>query len=89
MTMRRWIACNGQIKLTTLHVGQILDSLNHVKLISLNIAHRKLYFDIGATDRITPDLQELHLADEYHGSDKLQVGNGTNIPMSHIGSSSL
>ncbi|KAL4580085.1 hypothetical protein LXL04_016262 [Taraxacum kok-saghyz] len=47
------------------------------------------YLDSGATDHVTSDLQKLHLATEYQGSDQLQVGNGNNLSISHIGSTSL
>lgn len=92
--MRRWIPGKDPIKLIILLVGQILDKLHHAKLTSLNTAPSKVvdpnwYFDIEAIDHITSDLQKLHLANEYHGSDKLQVGNGTDLPISHVGSSSL
>lgn len=47
------------------------------------------YFDTGATDHVTPDLNKLHLQESYTGADKLQVRNGTNFQISHSGSSSL
>lgn len=47
------------------------------------------YLDTGATDHVQPDLQNLSIADEYQGSDHLQVGNGNHLPISHIGSSNL
>lgn len=47
------------------------------------------YFDTCATDHVAPDLQELNIAEEYHGPDKLQVGNGKLLNISHIASSSL
>lgn len=47
------------------------------------------YFDIGATDHVTNDFNKLNGIDEYHGSDKLQVGNDNNLSISHIGSASL
>ncbi|CAN0858726.1 Retrovirus-related Pol polyprotein from transposon RE1 [Linum grandiflorum] len=34
------------------------------------------YFDSRATDHVTPDIGNLNLAADYHGTDKLQVGNG-------------
>ncbi|CAN1165745.1 Retrovirus-related Pol polyprotein from transposon RE1 [Linum perenne] len=33
------------------------------------------YFDSGATDHVTPDLTKLSIADDYTGTDKLQVGD--------------
>ncbi|KAL4565709.1 hypothetical protein LXL04_029812 [Taraxacum kok-saghyz] len=47
------------------------------------------YLDSGATDHVAPDLQKLHIAEDYHGPDQLQVGNGNNLSISHIGSTSL
>lgn len=47
------------------------------------------YFDTRATDHIAPDLQKMNLAEDYHGNDKLQVGNGKNLVISHLGISSL
>ncbi|KAL4588192.1 hypothetical protein LXL04_001074 [Taraxacum kok-saghyz] len=47
------------------------------------------YVDSGATDHIAPYLQRMNLAEEYQGTDKLQVGNGTNLHISHIASTSL
>ncbi|CAN1243573.1 hypothetical protein LINPERPRIM_LOCUS5731, partial [Linum perenne] len=34
------------------------------------------YFDMGATDHVTPDLEKLSISSDYSGRDKLQVGNG-------------
>ncbi|CAH9104736.1 unnamed protein product, partial [Cuscuta epithymum] len=47
------------------------------------------YFDTGATDHVTPDIGKISLADTYTGDDKLQVGNGNHLSISHIGSCSL
>lgn len=47
------------------------------------------YFDSGATDHVAPDLQKFNLAKEYHDTDKLQVGDGNPLAISHIGSSFL
>lgn len=41
------------------------------------------YFDTGATDHVAPDIQNLHIADAYKGPDKLQVGDGNNLIISH------
>ncbi|CAN0926276.1 hypothetical protein LINGRAHAP2_LOCUS35251, partial [Linum grandiflorum] len=34
------------------------------------------YFDSGTTDHVTPDIGNLSLANDYTGTDKLQVSNG-------------
>lgn len=47
------------------------------------------YFDTGATDHVTPDISKLNVADNYQGDDKIQVGNGKNLSISHVGSSFL
>lgn len=36
------------------------------------------YVDSGATDHVSPDMQRLNIAEDYRGTDKLQVGNGSN-----------
>lgn len=41
------------------------------------------------TDHVSLDISKLNIADAYIGSDKLQVGNGKNLHISHVGSSSL
>ncbi|XP_019442313.1 PREDICTED: uncharacterized protein LOC109347036 [Lupinus angustifolius] len=47
------------------------------------------YFDTDATNYVTLDLQKLTIVDDYTGDDKLQVGNGNHLPISHVGSCSL
>lgn len=47
------------------------------------------YFDTGATDHVTPDLTKLQITEPYTGEDKLQVGNGNQLLITHLGSSSL
>jgi hypothetical protein len=48
------------------------------------------YPDTGATHHVTHDLTNLNLcADEYQGSDQIQVGNGTSLPIKHIGTTQL
>lgn len=47
------------------------------------------YFDTGATDHVTPDISKLTIANDYTGDDKLQVGNGKHLSISHVGSSLL
>jgi hypothetical protein len=36
----------------------------------------KWYSDTGATDHITSDMDLLTMHEQYHGGDKVQVGNG-------------
>ncbi|KAL4563173.1 hypothetical protein LXL04_027209 [Taraxacum kok-saghyz] len=47
------------------------------------------YIDTGATDHVSPDIQKLNIAEDYKGDDKLQVGNGNQLSISHVGSSYL
>jgi hypothetical protein len=44
------------------------------------------YPDSGATHHVTSDLANLNVhADEYQGSEQIRVGNGTSLPIHHIG----
>lgn len=45
------------------------------------------YPDSGATYHITPDLANLFVHTEYAGNDAVNVGNGTSLPIHHIGHS--
>lgn len=47
------------------------------------------YFDTGATDHVSPDVRKVATSEDYSGTDKLQVGNGNQLSISHIGSCSL
>lgn len=53
------------------------------------VADPSWYFDSGATNHVDPDLQKMNVAEEHHGTDKLQVWNGTNLPISHVASTSI
>jgi len=49
-----------------------------------------LYPDTGATHHITSELQHLNLSSEaYDGQDHIRIGDGTGLPITHIGSASL
>lgn len=54
---------------------------------SLYVAH--WVPESGATDHITNDLSRLYMSSEYNGPDQVKLGNGTSIPISHVGSSIL
>lgn len=41
--------------------------------------------DTGATDHSTPDLANLQQPRDYYGNDGVTVGNGQNLPITHIG----
>jgi histone deacetylase 1/2 len=47
------------------------------------------YMDSGATDHITGDLERLHVRDTYHGNNRVHVGNGAGMAISHLGHSSI
>jgi hypothetical protein len=43
------------------------------------------YMDTGVTDRITNNLDRLHIRERYHGNEQVHVGNGAGLHISHIG----
>lgn len=45
------------------------------------------YFDSGATDNITNDLEKLSTHDRYTGHDQVQAANGKGMRISHVGNS--
>jgi hypothetical protein len=47
------------------------------------------YSDTGAMDHITRDLDCLAMREQYHGGDKVQVGNGAGLQIMHTGSCSI
>lgn len=47
------------------------------------------YFDTGATDHVSLDIQKLNVAKENKGDETPQVGNDIRLLISHVGSSSL
>lgn len=54
---------------------------------SNTVADPAWYMDSGATNHVTPDAHNLTTKSDYKGKDKLVVGNGSKLPISHIGSS--
>ena len=42
--------------------------------------------DTGATNHITPNLDNLTFQSDFHGSDEVQIGNGKTLSISHVGS---
>ncbi|PON53451.1 hypothetical protein PanWU01x14_201710 [Parasponia andersonii] len=50
---------------------------------STTINDPSLYIDSGAIDHITSDLTNLALSLDYKGEDKIPVGNGNNLSISH------
>jgi hypothetical protein len=47
------------------------------------------YFDTGATDHLTSELECLQVHERYGGKDQVQVANGTGLSISHIGHSNI
>lgn len=45
------------------------------------------YPDSGASSHVTYDLNNLNTAADFQGSERLQVGNGTGLPILHVGES--
>jgi hypothetical protein len=45
--------------------------------------------DSGASHHVTADLENLSLHSPYSGSDDVMIGDGTNLPITHTGSSHL
>ncbi|GJS86350.1 hypothetical protein Tco_0768986 [Tanacetum coccineum] len=52
------------------------------------IAHKLTLFDFTESSEL-PDITKLNIAEPYNGDDKLQVGNGNHLNISHVGSSVL
>lgn len=46
-------------------------------------------FDTGASNHVTFDPSSLQTVSEYGGPDEIILGNGTNLPISHIGSTHI
>ncbi|GAU16981.1 hypothetical protein TSUD_37390 [Trifolium subterraneum] len=40
--------------------------------------------DSGATHHLTNTLEDLHITNPYHGSDKITIGDGNTLPISHV-----
>jgi histone deacetylase 1/2 len=47
------------------------------------------YFDSGATDHLTADLDRLSFQERYQGKDSVQVANGAGLSITHIGHSQI
>jgi hypothetical protein len=47
------------------------------------------YTNTSATDHITLELDKLMTREKYHGSDQVHVVNGSGMPISHIGHSTI
>jgi histone deacetylase 1/2 len=47
------------------------------------------YMDTGATDHITSDLDRLAIREVYNGNERVHVGNGAGLHISHVGHGTL
>ncbi|OMO79651.1 hypothetical protein CCACVL1_13538 [Corchorus capsularis] len=47
------------------------------------------YPNSGASNHLTADLSNMSIHSEYQGHDRVKVGNGTGLPIKHVGSSKL
>ena len=47
------------------------------------------YPDTGASHHVTPDIASLTMSNDYTGNDKLVVGNGQGLPITHVGKSCI
>lgn len=65
-------------------------STNHMvaMVLSPETGNEAAWFaDSGASNHVTNELANLNLASEFQGNNRLQVGNGTGLMISHIGNS--
>lgn len=46
-------------------------------------------FDTGASHHVTINLNNMHLYSEYNGPEEVQIGDGTGLKISHVGSTTL
>lgn len=53
------------------------------------ISDTNWYPDSGATNHVTNDLANLNPSAEYHGANKVHMGNGAGLQISHIGCSNV
>lgn len=54
-----------------------------------NVSSLRWYPDTGANSHVTPDLAGLNQVDDYTGSDRLQLANGTTTPIHNICSTTV
>jgi hypothetical protein len=45
------------------------------------------YYDTGATDHITGELDKVHVKDRYNGNDQIHTASGAGMDICHVGSS--
>lgn len=57
--------------------------------VSTHEKHNQWLVDSAASHHMTTDLSKLSIHSEYDGTDEVVIGDGTGLPVSHIGSLSL
>ena len=67
------------------HFPQQLDNLSQPSSLSNSL----WFVDFGATNHITSNLNNLSLHAPYNGGDKVAIGNGKTLPISHVGYNNL
>jgi hypothetical protein len=64
------------------------EKLAHVVTTNYNV-DTDWYTDTGATDHITSELDKLTTHEKYHGFEQVHATNGSVMPISHIGHSTI
>ncbi|PNX98782.1 hypothetical protein L195_g022039 [Trifolium pratense] len=57
----------------------------HSAINSSPVTDNDWILDSGATHHITNALEDLHFTTPYHGADKITVGDGNTLPITHTG----
>lgn len=71
-------------QMTEMHVAPCAPPMSH------NSSSQQIWLtDLGATNHMTTDLQNLSMSTPYPTSEIIQTANGAGLPISHIGSSVL
>lgn len=83
------IAINCYDRMNTAYEGKIPTKKLAAMAASPSQANSTWYTDSGASNHITTDMANLAIQEEYNGSDKVAVGNGSGLCITHSGSSSV
>ncbi|PON63538.1 hypothetical protein PanWU01x14_130120, partial [Parasponia andersonii] len=79
---------NVSLDSSSAHTSQLSGSTSHAAFVAspTTVNDPSWYIDSGATDHIASDLANLTILSDYKGKEKVTVGNGITLPISHIGS---